>query len=60
MKSLIAIALIFSLAMIFSCAEKQKEKVGLIEKEVEYSADGTVLKVSSSMTAMLKENDLGY
>ena len=44
MKSLIAIAIIFLLAMVFSCAEKQKEKVGLIEKEVEYSADGTVLK----------------
>ena len=30
--------------LLISCVEKQKEKVGLIEKEIEYSADGTVLK----------------
>lgn len=30
--------------LLISCAEKQKEKVGLIEKEIEYSADGILLK----------------
>ncbi|MCW9096223.1 MAG: dienelactone hydrolase family protein, partial [Ignavibacteriaceae bacterium] len=30
--------------LLISCMEKQKEKIGLVEKEVEYSADGTNLK----------------
>ena len=44
MKTLVGIALILSLSIVFSCGEKPAEKIGLIEKEVEYSADGTKLK----------------
>jgi dienelactone hydrolase len=44
MKTLVSIAIIFSLSIAFSCGEKPTEKIGLVEKEVEYSADGTTLK----------------
>jgi dienelactone hydrolase len=37
-------ALILVSLLLISCMEKQKEKIGLVEKEVEYSADGTNLK----------------
>ena len=35
---------ILSSLLLISCMEKQKEKVGLVEKNVEYSADGVQLK----------------
>ena len=44
MKTLVGITLIFSLSILFSCGEKPTEKTGLVEKEVDYSADGTTLK----------------
>ena len=44
MKTLVGISLIFSLFILFSCGEKLTEKIGLVEKEVDYSADGTTLK----------------
>jgi len=33
-----------SVLLIFGCGEKQKKEVGLIEQEIEYSAEGTVMK----------------
>jgi dienelactone hydrolase len=37
-------ALILTSLLLISCMEKQKEKIGLVEKEINYSADGTNLK----------------
>lgn len=37
-------ALILASLLLISCMEKQKEKIGLVEKDVEYSADGVKLK----------------
>lgn len=44
MKTLVGVAVIFSLSIVYSCGEKPTKKVSLIEKEVEYSADGITLK----------------
>jgi dienelactone hydrolase len=37
-------AFVFSLLFLISCSERKPEKIGLIEEEVEYSSDGTVMK----------------
>jgi dienelactone hydrolase len=43
-RALVFIITIVSILILYSCTEKQNEEIGLIEKEVEYSAEGIVMK----------------
>ena len=40
----ISVLSIFLLVFLISCGEKQNQKAGLVEKEVEYTSNGTVMK----------------